>query len=69
MKRFTPDGQMEGNKFTEEEIQKLLEGARAAYWHLDTYGFPNHPDSRLMESQKRVFDLLREFCPPIPGRL
>jgi hypothetical protein len=51
------------------ENERLLAAVRAAYWHLDTYGFPNHPDPDLMKSQQNVFDLVRPHCPPIPGRL
>lgn len=51
------------------DFQKLLAGAQAAYWHLDTYGFPYHTDDILIASQKRVFELLREWCPPRPGRM
>ena len=52
-----------------EELEKLRVAVQAAYWHLDTYGLVSHPDLDLIESQKRVFDLLRPHCPPIPGRL
>ncbi len=54
---------------SEIDRECLTEAVRAAHWHLDTYGFPNHPDETLMASQKNVFNLTRPFCPPVPGRL
>lgn len=51
-----------------EELRQLRIAAQTAYWHLDTFGIVSgHPEQ--IESQKRVFDLLRPHCPPIPGRL
>lgn len=51
------------------ELVLLRVAAQAAYWHLDKYGLVQHPDPDAIKSQKRVFDLLRPHCPPIPGRL
>jgi hypothetical protein len=39
-------------------LRNLLEAARAAYDHLDTYGIVEG-DAREMERQQKVFDLLR----------
>lgn len=49
-------------------LRPLVEGAQAAYWHIDTYGVVQG-DERQIASQDKVFKMLRNFCPPIPGRL
>lgn len=49
---------------TEEDarrVVRLLQGARAAYRHLDTYGVVSGPCiERELSSQNLVFDLLRD---------
>lgn len=42
--------------------------ARAAYQHLDTYGTPHGDNAREMESQRRVFDLLRPYTAAEPSQ-
>lgn len=59
------DGQrVVADLMTEEDarrVVRLLEGGRAAYHHLDTYGVANAPEGdRERVSQERIFDLLRD---------
>lgn len=50
------------------EIEKMKEAILAAYLHLDTYGIVKG-DERQIDSQYKVFELLRPFVTYPAGRL